>query len=411
MQCFRNRDQAMTKQGRNDPCACGSGKKFKQCCASKPAQAVSPQAIMQGLRTAWVNFEAQRFEQAKSICQQIIQAVPAQIDAVHLLGLIALKDGDIEAAITHLSNVVKRDATKPQYIANLGFAYHEQGKLDLAIAAYRRAILIEPRYLDAHYNLHAALIDAKNLAPSIASLEAVTQLNPQDADAIFMLGMLQDYQGNTRAAEAEFEKIQHGDALIKSRLDAWQYFKDAIKGKLPPVTGSIHATFDLAMQAAKVKGAVLEFGVRHANSTRQLASLAKQDVHGFDSFEGIPEDWHDEGKGSYSTRGVIPKVPSNIHLHAGWFDATLPKFLETNAEQARLINIDCDIYSSTKTVLDLLAPRIVKGAVIIFDEYIGNQHWREDEYKAFQEALKTYGWKYEYLAFSFFTKQVVVRIC
>ena len=411
MQCFRKRDEAMTKQGRNDPCACGSGKKFKQCCAGKPAQAVNPQVLMQGLRTAWVNFEAQRFEQAKAICQQIIKAVPAQIDAVHLLGLIALKDGNIQLAVMHLSNVVKRDATKPQYIANLGFAYHEQGRLDLAIAAYRKAVSIEPRYLDAHYNLHAALIDAKNLAPAIASLEAVIQLNPQDADATFMLGMLQDYQGNTKTAEAEFAKIQNGDALIQSRLYAWHYFKGAIKGKLPPVTGSIHATFELATQAAKVKGSVLEFGVRHANSTRQLAALAKQVVHGFDSFEGIPEDWHDEGKGSYSTRGVIPKVPSNIHLHAGWFDATLPKFLETNTEQARLINIDCDIYSSTKTVLDLLGSRIVKGTVIIFDEYIGNQHWREDEYKAFQEAVKTYGWKYEYLAFSFFTKQVVVRIC
>lgn len=402
----------MSKQGRNDPCACGSGKKFKQCCALAPAKnAVSPQALMQGLQTAWVNFEAGRLEQAKAICQQIIKAVPAQIDAVHLLGLIALKDGDIESAVTDLSNVAKRDATKPQYVANLGFAYHEQGHLDLAIAAYRKAIAIEPRYLDAHYNLHAALIDAQNLAPAIASLEAVIQLNPQDADAIFMLGMLQDYQGDTKSAKAAFEKVANGNALIQSRLDAWQYFKGAIKGQLPPVTGSIHATFELATKAAKVKGSVLEFGVRHANSTRQLAKLAKQDVHGFDSFEGIPEDWHNEGKGSYSTRGVIPKVPSNIHLHAGWFDATLPKFLETNAEQARLINIDCDIYSSTKTVLDLLSSRIVKGTVIIFDEYIGNQHWREDEYKAFQEAVKTYGWKYEYLAFSFFTKQVVVRIC
>ena len=211
----------MTKQGRNDPCACGSGKKYKQCCANKPAQAVNPQALMQALRTAWVNFEAQRFEQAKEICHKIIQAVPAQIDAIHLLGLIALKDGDIEAAVDHLSNAAKRDTTKPQFIANLGFAYHEQGKLDLAIASYRKAIVIEPRYLDAHYNLHAALIDAKNLAPSIACLESMIALNPQDLDAIFMLGMLQDYQGNTKVAEDEFAKTQHGNSLIQSRLDAW----------------------------------------------------------------------------------------------------------------------------------------------------------------------------------------------
>lgn len=401
----------MTKQGRNDSCACGSGKKYKQCCASKPTQALNPQALMQGLRTAWFNFESNRFEQAKSIAEQILKVSPAQIDALHLLGLIALKDGDIELAVEQLSNVVLRDAKNPQFNASLGFAYHEQGHLDRAIAAYRRAIAIEPRYLDAHYNLHAALINAKNLAPSIASLEVVTQLNSKDADAIFMLGMLQDYQGNTKAAEAEFAKIKETDLLIQSRLDAWQYLKESTKGHLPQVTGSIYATFDLATKAAKLPGSVLEFGVRHANSTRQLASLAKQEVHGFDSFEGIPEDWHDEGKGSYSTRGRIPSVPSNIHLHPGWFDSTLPEFLTSNQEQARLINIDCDIYSSTKTVLDLLSPRIVKGTVIIFDEYIGNQYWREDEYKAFQESVKKYDWNYQYLAFSFFTKQVVVRIC
>jgi predicted negative regulator of RcsB-dependent stress response len=400
----------MIKQGRNDPCACGSGKKFKLCCATKTTEAWSSQALMQALSTAWVNFEAHRLEQSKEICQKIFNAAPGQIDAVYLLGLIALKDGDIDAAVEYLSNVVKRDASKPQYVANLGFAYHEQGKLDLAISAYRKAIAIEPRYLDAHYNLHAALIDANNLAPSITCLEAVISLNPQDLDATFMLGMLQDYQGNTKAAENLFTSIQKGSALIQSRLDAWQYFKEATKSKLPPITGSIQGTFELATQAAKVEGSILEFGVRHANSTRQLASLAMQDVHGFDSFEGIPEDWHDEGRGSYSTKGIIPKVPSNIHLHRGWFDATLPTFLANNSANVRLINIDCDIYSSTKTVLDLLAKRIVNGTVIIFDEYIGNQHWREDEFKAFQEAVKVYGWNYEYIAFSFFTKQVVVLI-
>jgi hypothetical protein len=197
--------------------------------------------------------------------------------------------------------------------------------------------------------------------------------------------------------------------VIQSRLDAWNYLKTHAK-PLPLITGSIIDTFKVATNEAEIEGLVLEFGVRHGNSIGQLASLAKQAVHGFDSFEGIPEDWHDEGKGSYSTKGVIPKVPSNVTLHRGWFDQTLPKFLAEHTEPIRLINIDCDIYSSTKTILDLLAPRIQSGTVLIFDEYIGNQHWREDEFKAFQEAVKTYAWDYEYLTFSFFTKQVVIRI-
>lgn len=46
----------------------------------------------------------------------------------------------------------------------------------------------------------------------------------------------------------------------------------------------------------------------------------------------------------------------------------------------------------------------------MFDEYLINDWWREDEYKAFQEAVAQRGWRYEYLAFSLFTGQAVVQI-
>jgi len=62
---------------------------------------------------------------------------------------------------------------------------------------------------------------------------------------------------------------------------------------------------------------------------------------------------------------VIPSMPDNVKLHVGWFDDTLPEFLKGNIEQVGFINVDCDIYSSTKTVLDLLAPRITCGTIFV----------------------------------------------
>jgi Flp pilus assembly protein TadD len=399
----------MAKPSRNALCPCGSGKKYKQCCNLVVGTSLpNPQARDQALRTAWVNFEAGRLEHAAEICQQILKTTSKQMDAVYLLGLIALKDGQIERAIQYLTDVVKREQ-KPPFIASLGFAYHEQGQIDLAVQAYQKAIALDASCIDAHYNLHAALINPDNLHASIEALEKVVALAPQDQDAWFMLGLLNDYQGHAALAQQHFNQLKATSPIIQSRLDAWHYLKANIKPSTP-MTGSMIETFKIAMSAATNQGMVLEFGVRHGNSIRQLAELANQPIHGFDSFEGIPEDWHDEGRGSYSTKGVIPKVPSSVTLHQGWFDETLPSFLNQNFEPVRLINIDCDIYSSTKTVLDLLASRIQSGTVIIFDEYIGNQYWREDEFKAFQEATKTYGWHYEYLSFSFFTKQVVIKI-
>ncbi len=174
--------------------------------------------------------------------------------------------------------------------------------------------------------------------------------------------------------------------------------------------GSNIEAFKLGIDAAIIDGLVLEFGVRFGTSIRQIAALVDQDVHGFDSFEGLPEAWQSNPKGSYSTEGVIPSVQENVILHNGWFEETLPGFVEKYQAPVRFMNMDCDIYSSTKTVLEFLAKQIIPGTVIVFDEYIGNENWREDEFKAFQEAVFKHGWSYEYLCFSLITKQVVIRI-
>ena len=178
----------------------------------------------------------------------------------------------------------------------------------------------------------------------------------------------------------------------------------------PALVGSPVRAFELGLEAAAPSGLVLEFGVRMGGTIRQIAALANQAVHGFDSFQGIPEDWHGEPRGSYSTQGVLPVVPEGVHLHAGWFDESLPAFLSRHSDPVRFVNIDCDLYSSTRTVLGLLADRIIPGSVLVFDEFLGYEHWREDEFRAFHEAVEQHGWRHRYVCFSFATKQAVVQI-
>jgi Flp pilus assembly protein TadD len=399
------------KIGRNDTCPCGSGKKYKQCCLSKRqplTKASFDQQLHHALRLAHAHFQHGNIPQSVAVCHQILQTLPEQPDARHLLGIIELQQGNIEVAIADLQHALKGRPTNPEYLGNLGFAYHEKGELDAALRHYTQVLHIAPDSVNALYNQHALLLDT-NRSAAIENLKRLLRANPSDNDAHYMLGVLLECSGDIEAAKVNLEFLRNGSPLDRARLDAWQYIKSANK-LLPPITGSMIETFRLAMDAAPKDGMVLEFGVRFGNTIRQIASLASQQVYGFDSFEGLPEVWHHEPKGSYTTRGEIPTVPSNVQLLAGWFEDTLPKFLEEHSGHVRFVNIDCDIYSSTKTVLDQLAPRIVSGSVLVFDEYIGNEHWREDEYKAFQEAVAEYGWEYEYLCFSVFTKQVVVRI-
>lgn len=360
------------------------------------------------LQAAWNFYRLGLLADAESTCYEVLQHNPKQPEALHLLGTVALHYGKAKEAVDLLTLAVKFNNKNPETLSNLGLAYHEQGLLADAIHQYQQAIKLAPRYADAHYNLHAALLDPLDPAAAISSLKKVLSINPMDADARFMLAILLEYTGKVDQAKPLFAAGPRGSAHYIARQDAWRYLKDR-NPVLPLITGSGIQTFQHAMAATNPDGLVLEFGVRFGTSIRVLAAMFNE-VHGFDSFEGLPDEWHHEPKGSYTTKGVVPEVPANVTLHVGWFDSTLPAYLSKHKGPVRFINVDCDIYSSTKTLLELLAPRIVVGTVIVFDEYIGNEHWREDEYKAFQEAVVKHGWQYEYLSFSFYTKQVAIRM-
>jgi tetratricopeptide (TPR) repeat protein len=209
-----------------------------------------------------------------------------------------------------------------------------------------------------------------------------------------------------------------GAARLRSRLEehvasSADYVLSTPVGLNPSTHYFTYDMLQLALENSFVQGGlILEFGVYHGKTIRMIASyFPKEKVHGFDTFSGIPEDWHYTPSGSYSTHGSLPVAPDTVQYHVGLFSETLPGFLESHPGlPICFMNIDCDLYSSTRDVLDSVFDRVVPGTVIIFDEYVINPHWKEDEYRAFQEAAEKYGWKYEYIGISLVSQQAVVRI-
>ena len=172
------------------------------------------------------------------------------------------------------------------------------------------------------------------------------------------------------------------------------------------------ALLDYALELCSIEGLVMEFGVYRGASLRAIARRCAADVHGFDSFEGLPDDWtYFQKVGRFSLGGQAPQFDEpNIRIHAGLFDSTLPRFLDAHGEAARFVHVDCDIYASTRTVLDLLAPRLVAGTVIVFDEYLNYPGWREHEFKAFQEFIAATGKGYRYIGFASSDCAVAVQL-
>jgi hypothetical protein len=169
---------------------------------------------------------------------------------------------------------------------------------------------------------------------------------------------------------------------------------------------------EFALERAPAEGLLLEFGVADGASTRFLAARTPRVVHGFDSFEGLPEDWTGtaERRGKFTQAGRLPSVPANARLHKGWFNETVPGFLAAEQGKVAFVHVDCDIYSSTKLVFDQIGGRLAAGAVIVFDEYFNYPGWRQHEWKAFQEWVAATGMRYEYIGFTQKNGHVAVQL-
>ncbi|CAE8706435.1 unnamed protein product [Polarella glacialis] len=157
----------------------------------------------------------------------------------------------------------------------------------------------------------------------------------------------------------------------------------------------------------------LEFGVFNGSSINFIARSLRETagrlndsvplVYGFDSFEGLPADWHKFRTGSFAVARE-PDVEENVRLVRGWFNETLPAFLsglglaqpslgsEAAKPWVRFVHLDCDLYSSALEVLRLLAPFFRAGSILIFDELVNYDQFEAGELRALHDFLREEPW-------------------
>ena len=175
---------------------------------------------------------------------------------------------------------------------------------------------------------------------------------------------------------------------------------DQTKAKYEP---SIKKHWLQVCSMVTMPGYWIEMGVREGRSVGwMLEEYPNQELHGFDSWEGLPESWYIGGQTRYQRGDMnvpMPHFPDNIKLYKGWFEDTLPSWKKTHTGPIALLHIDSDLYSSCKTTLTQLNKQIVPGTIITFDELCNfrltkkMENWYEHEWKALSEWLAEYNRK------------------
>ena len=344
--------------------------------------------------------ELKEFQKAKDCYERAIQLNPNYAIALYNLGIIFKQFGQTQKALGHFERAIE---INPNYAAaynGLGIIFEELGNnVKKAKSCFEKAIKINPNYVDVYWNLHSLV---SNIDEAIEILKKLIHIDNNHFNAKSMLACLEYFKGNHKNFNNLINSNNSNDSYIRSFK--WVFSLP----KLPKLFFNKKDFFDGVTAISDKSKPFYEFGVWNGVSFKYLINTFGRGF-GFDTFTGIPEKWHDNPAGTYSSFGSIPQISGGEFI-VGKFEDTLPKFFSKKRSVASLINFDADLYSSTICALNNTKDIIDEDTILVFDEFLMNDRWEEDEYKALEEFCNNFNFSYDVLAVSFYTKQIGVKL-
>jgi len=215
------------KLGRNDPCSCGSGLKFKKCCGTASAPLlVEKQAGAETLMARSVEaHQSGQLEEAAQGYRQVIKATPGNGNALHLLGVVEYQLGNFSTAIDLIKKAIPYLPGIAEVHINLGAAYMDSGQFDEAAACFNKALSIQPLHPKAYMNLGKLFSERLILDKALESYRQALSVSPNNmvAYSSFLFILLYDpKQTLASLAEAHQEWAQ----LVSRQVQGYTDYKN-----------------------------------------------------------------------------------------------------------------------------------------------------------------------------------------
>lgn len=174
---------------------------------------------------------------------------------------------------------------------------------------------------------------------------------------------------------------------------------------------------------------LLDLGVWIGWSTRLISDASGRTVYGFDTFEGLVEDWQVDDqmvfkRGTFSlteplAQRLMPDTGVILHdgipdtlgrkvqfMRGSTYETLAPFLAERPASPVRLFHMDLDTYESCLHALETCKDRFTEGSILVFDEYLVTN----GEMLAFYEFQARYGLEWRYRAWGLETWEMNVEM-
>jgi tetratricopeptide (TPR) repeat protein len=214
---------ASAKPGRNDPCPCGSGRKYKHCHGVPETASLAAAEAARELTELITMLHAGALLAVEKRCRTLLEARPADGMLWKILSVSLLRQGGAPAlpALKRAVELLPQDA---EVHLNLGIALAEAGRRDEAVASYRQALSLNPASVEALNNLGNILRELGERREALILYQRALELDPGRVDSecnratvLFELRRLADAEKCFRRAVAlmpDYAQAQLGLAAL-----------------------------------------------------------------------------------------------------------------------------------------------------------------------------------------------------
>ena len=203
------------KKGRNNPCGCGSGKKFKHCCEDKKSPPPAPGPSQAELLQLVSLHNAKRYAEVEAPARALVAKYPnAGLVWKMLAYALQFQRKDAIYAFQKAAQLLPGEASLP---FNLASFQKNSGMLTEAVASYRRALKINPKFAEAYNNLGALLHEIGQVGEAVNCFRKVVQILPDAAQA----------HNNLGAALFEFGHAKDGANACRRSVELNPNFSEA----------------------------------------------------------------------------------------------------------------------------------------------------------------------------------------
>lgn len=206
------------KLGRNDPCHCGSGEKYKRCHgklgiqpAFQPVRQQAHSAVhgtpsQQEINTLMVLFNEGRLAEIITLAQRMTESFPMSGVGWKVLGVAFNQMGRGADALVPMKKAIALSPGDVEVHYNLGVIFQGLGRFNEAEASYRQALQINPNYGDAYNNLGASLQHMGRLEEAVSCYWRLLKIKPNGAEPHYHLGLILQDIGRLTEAEACYRR-------------------------------------------------------------------------------------------------------------------------------------------------------------------------------------------------------------